>query len=253
MFSAGGVSTNRRKAVISAVFQPENFDDIADVSPDPSPLRPSKLPTIPARNQRLATTQHAQRQIKKLTSSLYHEKKMRMGYKRRLESSPGYVYDENEPSDDVKLKHQVTSFRGRTRNQGSQGKGSTLSHRLRAAGDTPSSNHGAAFESSMSPPPPVPSIPGQFQGDETDLLESSEGEGVQVQQLEVVPSSPPPLASPSNRASVDGMDPVYANVLRRSALTAHSFRARAHSASQFSFAHHAVVPPSKKYAWRHFK
>ena len=105
----------------------------------------------------------------------------------------------------------------------------------------------------MSPPPPVPSIPGQFQDDETDLLESSEGEGVQVQQLEVVPSSPPPLVSPSNRASVNGMDLVYANVLRRSALTAHSFRARAHSTSQFSFAHHAVVPPSKKYAWRRFK
>ena len=63
---------------------------------------------------------------------------------------------------------------------------------------------------------PVPSIPGQFQDDETDLLKSSEGVSVQVQQLEVVPSSPPPLVSPSNRASVDGMDPVYANVLRRS-------------------------------------
>ena len=226
VFSAGGVSTNRRKADISAVFQPENFDDLADVSPDPSPSRPFQAANHPSKEiedlqQRL---QHAQRQIKKLTGSLHREKEMRMGYKRRLESSPGYVHDENEPSDDddadddseeVKPKRQVTPFRGRTR--GRRGRGSTFSHRLRTAGDTPSSNYSAAFESPLSPSPPVPSIPGQFQDDEADLLESSEGESEQVQQLEVVPSSPSPLASPSNRASVDGMDPVYANVLRRSA------------------------------------
>ena len=47
--------------------------------------------------------------------------------------------------------------------------------------------------------------------------ESSEGESGQVQQLEVAPSSPSPLASPSNHASIDGMDSVYANALRRSA------------------------------------
>ncbi|KIM53779.1 hypothetical protein SCLCIDRAFT_31589 [Scleroderma citrinum Foug A] len=47
--------------------------------------------------------------------------------------------------------------------------------------------------------------------------ESSEGESGQVQQLEVAPSSPSPLASPSNHASINGMDSVYTNALRRSA------------------------------------
>ena len=47
--------------------------------------------------------------------------------------------------------------------------------------------------------------------------ESSKGESGQVQQLEVAPSLPSLLASPSNHASIDGMDLVYTNALRRSA------------------------------------
>jgi len=230
VFTTGGASTNRRKADTSAVFQPENFDDLADGTPDPSPSRPFQAANHPSKEiedlqQRL---QHAQRQIKKLTGSLHREKEMRMDYRRRLESSPGYVHDENEPPEDdlfdadddsvdVKPKRKVTPFRG-GRTRGRRGRGSAFSHRLGSAGGTPSSDYGPTFESTLTPPPPVPSIPGEFQDGDVDLdLESSEGESEETQQRDVTPSSPSPLSPLSNRASVDGMDPIYANVLRKSA------------------------------------
>ncbi|KAI6043981.1 hypothetical protein EDC04DRAFT_2562205 [Pisolithus marmoratus] len=231
VFTTGGASTNRRKVDSSAVFQPENFEDIADISPDPSPSRPFQAANHPSKEiedlqQRL---QHAQRQIKKLTGSLHREKEMRIDYKRKLEASPGYVHDENEPPGDAlfddgddgdvtamesKPKRKVTPFRsGRTR--GRRGRGRGLSHRLGMAARTPSSDYGGESDLMLSPRPPVPSIPGQFQ-DDLDL-ELSEGEEEDERQPDPIPSSPSPLAVPSNRTSIDGMDPFYANVLRRSA------------------------------------
>ncbi|KIK26002.1 hypothetical protein PISMIDRAFT_95742 [Pisolithus microcarpus 441] len=231
VFTTGGASTNRRKMDSSAVFQPENFEDIADISPDPSPSRPFQAANHPSKEiedlqQRL---QHAQRQIKKLTGSLHREKEMRIDYKRKLEASPGYVHDENEPPEDAmfddeddvasiesKPKRKVTPFRsGRTR--GRRGRGGGLSHRLGMAASTPSPDYAGEPDLMLSPPPPVPSIPGQFQDGTDDLdPELSEGEGDE-HQPEPIQSSPSPLAVPSNRTSVDGMDPFYANVLRKSA------------------------------------
>ncbi|KAH7886987.1 hypothetical protein F5I97DRAFT_1808344 [Phlebopus sp. FC_14] len=230
VFTAGGASTNRRKMDTSAVFQPETFEDIIDVSPDPSPSRPfhtSNHPNkeIEALQQRLF---HAERQIKTLKGSLHREKEMRMDYKRKLESSPGYVRDENDPPEEelfedndvtvptaARPKRKLTPFRtgsGRTRGRRGRG-GSTLTERLGMAEYSPSSDYNAGDIDSTSPAPPVPRIPGRFQeGDDDSDLEVSDDEDEQEQQ---VPNSP--LAPPSNRTSVDGMDPLFANVLRKSA------------------------------------
>ncbi|KAG6333940.1 hypothetical protein ID866_5151 [Astraeus odoratus] len=232
VFTTAGASTNRRKMDTSAVFQPDNFEDLVDVSPDPSPSRPFQAANHPSKEiedlqQRL---QHAQRQIKKLTGSLHREKEMRMDYRRRLEASPGYVHDEDEPpeddlfeadddSADEKPKRKVTPFRGgRARGRRGRGGAGAFSRRLGAATSTPSSDYGGSFEPTLSPPPPVPSIPGQFQDGENGLdLEASEDEKEGERQPGGIQTSPSPLAPPSNRTSIDGMDPLYANVLRKSA------------------------------------
>ncbi|KAI5998631.1 hypothetical protein EDD15DRAFT_2403529 [Pisolithus albus] len=223
VFTTDGASTNRRKMDSSAVFQPENFEDIADISPDPLPSRPFQTANHPSKEiedlqQRL---QHAQRQIKKLTGSIHREKEMRIDYK----ASSGYVHDENEPPEDAmfdddntasiesKLKRKVTPFRS-VRGRGRRGRGGGLCHRLGNAASTPSSDYAGEADLMLSPPPPVPSIPGQFQDGTDDLdPELSEGEGDE-HQPDPIQSSPSPLAIPSKRTSVDGMDPFYANVLR---------------------------------------
>ncbi|KAI6013711.1 hypothetical protein BKA83DRAFT_4560155 [Pisolithus microcarpus] len=230
VFTTDGASTNRRKMDSSAVFQPENFEDIANISPDPSPSRPFQTANHPSKEiedlqQRL---QHAQRQIKKLTGSIHREKEMHIDYKRKLEASSSYVHDENEPPEDAmfdddntasiesKLKRKVTPFRS-VRRRGHRGRRGGLCHRLGNAASTPSSDYAGEADLMLSPPPPVPSIPGQFQDGTDDLdPELSEGEGDE-HQPDPIQSSPSPLAIPSNRTSVDGMDPFYANVLRKSA------------------------------------
>ncbi|KAI5993250.1 hypothetical protein EDD15DRAFT_2439397 [Pisolithus albus] len=226
VFTTDSASTNRRKMDSSAVFQPENFEDIADISPDPSPSRPFQTANHPSKEiedlqQRL---QHAQRQIKKLTGSIHREKEMRIDYK----ASSGYVHDENEPPEDAmfdddntasiesKLKRKVTPFRS-VRGRGRRGRGGGLCHRLGNAASTPSSDYAGEADLMLSPPPPVPSIPGQFQDGTDDLdPELSEGEGDE-HQPDPIQSSPSPLTVPSKHTSVDGMDPFYANVLRKSA------------------------------------
>lgn len=231
VFTTGGASTNRKRHDTSAVFQPESFEDLADVSPDPSPSRPfhaSNHPNkeIEALQQRLF---HAERQIKTLKGSLHREKEMRLDYKRKLEASPGYIHDENEPPEsepfedidapapaaNTKPRHKLTPFRyggGR----GRRGRGSiSLSERFEKASRNLSPN-GLGIKS-----PPLPSIPvalhDQEDGaDEFDLDASdddhNEEEDVQQRGLEISP-----LAPVSNRTSVDGMDPAFANVLRKSA------------------------------------
>ncbi|KAG8216903.1 hypothetical protein J3R82DRAFT_7176 [Butyriboletus roseoflavus] len=235
VFTVGGLSTNRKRHDTSVVFQPDSFEDLADVSPDPSPSRPfhaSNHPNkeIEALQQRLF---HAERQIKTLKGSLRREKEMRMDYKRKLEASPGYVHDENEPPEselfedidapasaaNAKPGHKFTPFRhGAGRGRRGRG-GLSLSERLEKASRNRSPN-GVDELDIKSTPPPVPSVPVAFRGqqgspDEFDLDASDDDhneEDVQQRNLEVSP-----LAPASNRTSVDGMDPVFANVLRKSA------------------------------------
>ncbi|KIK14199.1 hypothetical protein PISMIDRAFT_642914 [Pisolithus microcarpus 441] len=111
VFTTDGASTNRRKMDSSAVFQPENFEDIANISPDPLPSRPFQTANHPSKEieDLQQCLQHAQRQIKKLTGSIHREKEMRIDYKRKLEASSGYVHDENEPPEDAMFDDDNTA------------------------------------------------------------------------------------------------------------------------------------------------
>ncbi|KAH7926165.1 hypothetical protein BV22DRAFT_1087687 [Leucogyrophana mollusca] len=234
VFSASGASTNRRKMDSSTVFPADAFDDLVDVSPDPSPSRPflaSNHPSneIEALQQRLA---HAQRTINTLKGTLHREKEMRMEYRRKLESSPGPVQDENEPPDDEmafedaepeqKSGRRLTPFRsgGSSRARGRRGRGGySLAHRLGMAAQSPSPSdyNGGDFGPSSTPPPPVPPIPGRFSTTEDEFADFVDEYLSDEDDREVTRRSPSPLVPPSNRTSVDGMDPIFANVLRKSA------------------------------------
>ncbi|KAG6908006.1 hypothetical protein DXG01_006541 [Tephrocybe rancida] len=242
----GGVSTSRRKMDTSAMFGDELGSDYAD-SPDVSPVRPPFLaanhPTneIEALQQRLA---HAQRQISTLKGTLQREKQLRMEYRSKLEGAAGHglpaeiedelededTYEEEEVSDGKKgkLSRKVTPFKvgGRGRGRG----GFTLIQRLGMASASPSSEYnydGDNFDDS--PPPPVPPIPIRFsqpQEDEDSIFSTRDSDkdpadydDEQQRSRDPSPSrSPSPMEPNSNRgsvASVEGMDPVFANILRR--------------------------------------
>ena len=71
-----------------------------------------------------------------------------------------------------------------------------------------------------SPPPPVPPIPFKLEEEDDyqhllDVTEEEEEEDDEAVDNEIQNSPTPPV--PSNRTSVDGMDPAFANVLKRSA------------------------------------
>ena len=250
----GGLSTNRKKIDTSAIYgtaDQELGSDYAD-SPDVSPVRPPFLAAnhpsneIEALQQRLA---HAQRQINTLKGTLHREKQLRLEYKHRLEASPGglpagMAYEEDE--EDVSYEDEetlegrktgkarsTTPFKvgGRGAGAFSRGRGGrggiTLIQRLGMAAYSPSSEFNDDDQSRLDgTPPPVPPIPIRFSQageDEEELFKSSKStmrEEELLQEDENEPRdrlsrSPSPLEPHSNRTSVEGMDPAFANVLRR--------------------------------------
>ncbi|KAF7798463.1 hypothetical protein EIP86_009684 [Pleurotus ostreatoroseus] len=214
--TTGGASTRNRSRMDSSALFPLDDYDYANESPDASPSRPFFAPNHPsneieALQQRLA---HAQRQINTLKSSLQREKEMRIDYKRKLDAAMAKSDEEEEGEneeeeargqsilEESKSKPRLTPFRvGRGRGRGRGRGGMTLLQRL--AAHSPSSEYGADDkDEDSSPPPPVPPLPAieplEAEDDEDDTQQS------------------PSLAIKSNRTSVDGMDPAFANVLRRS-------------------------------------
>ncbi|KAF8962640.1 hypothetical protein BDZ97DRAFT_2059572 [Flammula alnicola] len=244
--TTGRGSTNRRNLDVSGLFPPDDLgSDFAD-SPDPSPVRKPFLaanhPTneIEALQQRLA---HAQRQINTLKGSLNREKQLRM----RLESGAEVQDVEEDQAEDYidentavvenkrPAKRSTTPFKvggrgGRGRGRGGRG-GITLIQRLVAA-SSPSSDYNDDDQSQHlldESPPPVPPIPIHFnQADDEDEVSQFFGRSHDVDQqteeqderaerpgrLSRSPS-PGPMETNSNRTSVDGMDPAFANVLKR--------------------------------------
>ncbi|CCL98238.1 uncharacterized protein FIBRA_00232 [Fibroporia radiculosa] len=224
--TTGRPSTNNRKNIDNtAFFSVEAFDEFADSSPDPSPSRPFLAPNHPsneieALQQRLA---HAQRQINTLKGTLQREKELRMEYRRKLDSSPGYAIEEeadefvDEDAEEPKSKPHLTPYRvGRGRGRGRSRGGLTLTQRLGMAAYSPSSEYNDDDPHETSPPPPVPSLPAAFKVDGHVADEEIQEDELDVQ------ASPSPQGL-SNRTSVDGMDPAFANILRRSS-SASSFQ-----------------------------
>lgn len=219
VFSVAGASThNRKKLDNSGLFPPDGFD-FADESPDPSPSRPFLAPNHPsneieALQQRLA---HAQRQINTLKSTLQREKELRMDYRRKLEASPGFAIEEEEIEVEEepelsKPKARLTPYRTiRGRGRGRGRGGLTLTQRLGMAAHSPASEFGDDVDNESSPAPPVPRLPAAFRPEDAkNFMEDMDEEEPDLQ------ASPSPNIV-SNRTSVDGMDPAFANILRRSA------------------------------------
>ncbi|KAI0254640.1 hypothetical protein BJV78DRAFT_934674 [Lactifluus subvellereus] len=217
-------STSRRRGDTSVMF---SADGEYDSSPDVSPSRPFQAPNHPsneveALQQRLS---HAQRQINTLKSTLQREKELKIEYRKRLDGSPAISTDPNteeyvsdEDTEDGtpgtgKKPRRLGSLRvGRgTRGRG-RGRGSiTLIQRLEhAARSLTSEDDGDEdFGALTNTPPQVPPLPVFFgSGAEAD----DEPERDYQDEEEEAPIDP----SPSNRGSIDGLDPAFANVLRRS-------------------------------------
>ncbi|KAI9465908.1 hypothetical protein BJY52DRAFT_1209346 [Lactarius psammicola] len=219
-------STSRRRGDTS-IF---SADGEYDSSPDVSPSRPFQAPNHPsneveALQQRLA---HAQRQINTLKSTLQREKELKIEYRKRLDASPAVSTDLNTEEyvtdDDTedgtpgtgKNHRRLGSFRaGRGgRGRGRARGGITLIQRLEHAARSPPSDFegdddfGAITSTPLisSTPPPLPTLPIFFGGGaEADDEPEPDYQGEE-------PAADPP----SNRGSLDGLDPAFANVLRRS-------------------------------------
>ncbi|KAI0697045.1 hypothetical protein BC835DRAFT_1339896 [Cytidiella melzeri] len=227
-FGTNGASTNRKKLDTSGLFPVDGFE-YPDSSPEHSPSRPFLAPNHPnneieALQQRLA---HAQRQINTLKGSLQREKELRIEYKRKLDVGLGEDDDDEEDDaaeaqqdvDEVKPRARLTPFRvgkvvrgGRGRGRGRGGM--TLIQRLQAhsPGSEFADDDDLRALPESSPPPPVPSMPSAFKSDEANVAFDEEEDAPADNDLQQSPSPAPP----SNRTSVDGMDPAFANILRRS-------------------------------------
>jgi predicted nucleic acid-binding Zn-ribbon protein len=215
-------STSRRRGDTSTLF---SGDGEYDSSPDGSPSRPFQAPNHPsneveALQQRLS---HAQRQINTLKSTLQREKELKIEYRKRLDASPAvstdvnteeYVTDddtEDGTSGTGKISRRLGSFRvarggrGRGRARG----GITLIQRLENAARSPPSDFQGDddFGALTSTPPPLPALPVFFGGGaEADDEPEPDYQG----------GEEPAVDPPSNRGSLDGLDPAFANVIRRS-------------------------------------
>jgi len=220
-------STNRRRGDTSAMF---SADGEYDSSPDASPSRPFQAPNHPsneveALQQRLS---HAQRQINTLKSTLQREKELKIEYRKRLDGSPAvstdqnteeYVSDEDTEDGTVgtgKKPRHLSSFRagrggrGRSRGRGGISLIQRLEHAARslASEDDGDDEFGAV---TSTPPSQVAPLP-VFFGGGAEADDEPEPD-YQDEDAPVDPPVDPPL---SNRASIDDLDPAFANVLRRS-------------------------------------
>ncbi|PPR01243.1 hypothetical protein CVT24_006007 [Panaeolus cyanescens] len=232
--TTGRGSVNRRNLDVASLFPPDDPNADFPDSPDPSPLRKPFLAAnhpsneIEALQQRLA---HAQRQINTLKGSLNREKQQRI----RLEAAQNNAAQDNDEQDgdeldDAEEVHaaeekrpakKLTPFkvggrgRGHGRGRGRGRGGITLIQRLGMAAASTEDNDD---DDDDSLPPPVPSIPGQFtQLEEDDEVSQFFGSnpGHDLDEERERSPSPPAEQIHSNRTSVDGMDPAFANILRR--------------------------------------
>jgi len=211
---------NRKQHDTSALFPADELGFL-DTSPDPSPLRPVIAPNHPsneieALQQRLA---HAQRQISTLKGSLQREKEMRLEAVRKSVDSPGYGPfegdEENAPeSESSPPQRRLTPFRVGGRGKSRRGHNSLLARLGQAARSPTRSEYDDDEAPNFGTPPPMPHMPGDFQEEASDR-EDHEDED-EPNPVNMSPS----VHAASKRVSVEGMDPAFANVLKRSSSSA---------------------------------
>ena len=209
---------NRKQHDTSALFPADELGFL-DTSPDSSPLRPVLAPNHPsneieALQQRLV---HAQRQISTLKGSLQREKEMRLEAVRKSGDTTGYgLFDgdeENAPEGESSPpQRKLTPFRVGGRGKTRRGRGNLLARLGQAARSPTRSEYGDDQVPSFGTPP-MPQMPDNFQ----DIHETSDHED--EDESNPVNMSPSVLAA-SKRVSVEGMDPAFANILKRSSSSA---------------------------------
>ncbi|KAF8635381.1 hypothetical protein AX15_000386 [Amanita polypyramis BW_CC] len=229
----GGASTRRRnKLDASGIFAVDDFGALLDRddSPEQSPLKGA----FPGSNQpgnEIETLQkrlaHAQRQINTLKGTLTKEKQMRLELRNKLDVSPVKRSDDEddamvEEESRVANRH-LTPFRAGGRGRGgfsSGNRGMTLMQRL---GMTTSSPVGPYtdygdddIDGDVPPVPPIPPIINRVEEDEVAEFFGSKRSTMEIP--EHGDEEPQEQGSQSNRASIasiEGMDPQFANVLKR--------------------------------------
>jgi hypothetical protein len=214
---------NRKQHDTSALFPVDKLGFL-DTSPDPSPLRPVIAPNHPsneieALQQRLV---HAQRQISMLKGSLQREKEMRLEAVRKSADSPGFGPfdgDEENPPEGKSSPPQrkPTPFRVGGQGKSRRGCGSLLARLGQAARSPTRSEYDDDEAPNSSTPPPMPHMPDHFQDANEEISDHEDNED--EDELNPVNMSPSVHAA-SKRVSVEGMDPVFANILKRSSSSA---------------------------------
>ena len=216
---------NRKQHDTSALFPADELGFL-DASPDPSPLRPVLAPNHPsneieALQQRLV---HANRQISTLKGSLQREKEWRLGAVGKSGDTAGHSPfdgdEENAPeSESSPPQRRLTPFRvgGRAKTRRGRGGGSLLARLGQAARSPTRSEYGDDEVPSSSTPPPMPQMPDNFQDTHE---EASDREDHEDEDEPSPVSMSPSVQAASKRVSVEGMDPAFANILKRSSSSA---------------------------------
>lgn len=223
----GGSTRRRNKLDVSGVFAIDDFGELLDRddSPEPSPVKgtfpASNHPSseIEALQKRLA---HAQRQINTLKGTLTKEKQMRLELNNKL-NAPVVRSDSEEDANeqDARGNRRLTPFKvgGRGRGFSSGNRGMTLMQRLGMATSSPVASYADYGDEDINGEeiPPASHVPSIRHDDDDEVAEFFGSKQSKVQQ----PSEEVPEQPQSNRTSVasvtsvEGMDPQFANVLKR--------------------------------------
>ena len=214
---------NRKQHDTSALFPADELGFL-DTSPDPSPLRPVLAPNHPnneieALQQRLV---HAQRQNSSLRGALQREKEARLEATRKAGDSPGYgPFDGDEDivpeGESSPPQRRLTPFRVGGRGKTRRGRGSLLARLGQAARSPTRSEYDEDEAPNFGTPPPMPQMPDNFQDPNE---EASDREDHEDEEESNPVNMSPSVHAASKRVSVEGMDPAFANVLKRSSSSA---------------------------------
>ena len=231
IFTGGGSTRRRNQLDVSGVFALDEFGELLerDDSPEPSPTKgafpASNHPTseIEALQKRLA---HAQRQINTLKGTLAKEKQMRLELRNKIDT-PAIRSDDEEDANEQDARpgsRRLTPFRvgGHGRGFSSGNRGMTLMQRLGMATSSPVAAYtdygdedinGEEIPATSHAPPRI------LQHDEDDEVAEFFGskQSKIVQPSEDVRGREPeqPQSNRTSVASIEGMDPQFANVLKR--------------------------------------